>query len=319
LSGFWSKDAILGSDLLVDELWGPRWHHFGLTISTLMLVAAGMTSFYIFRLYFLVFSGESRADPHTKQHIHESPPVMTVPLLILALLSLMAGLIGTPFDDLFGEFLGGAPELHVPWANMALGTLSFAVGFAGAWACYYGGVRAPVTRFVAAVPWLYRVVFNKFYVDELYDLLFVRPTRWLARGFAQVFDRVLIDGLVGLLARFVDGTGYLVRQVQNGDVQRYLAAMVIGAAVMLWFIPRPPADFHAELDGGAVNVEVVARRGSKRNLEYCWRLDGSACKSTRPKDRLELPPGVHQLTLEVHDTDWGTSSHSRPLRLRGSI
>jgi len=231
LSGFWSKDAILGSALAIDDMW-PRWHHFGLTITVLMLLAAAMTSFYMFRLYFLVFTGESRADPHTKEHIHESPPVMTVPLLILALLALVGGLIGTPFGDVFGEFLGGAPELHVPWANMLLGTGSFVLGALGAFVCYWNGVRAPVERFVAAVPWLYQLVFHKYYVDELYDLLFVRPTRWIARAFAQIFDRVLIDGLVGLLARVVDGAGYLVRQVQNGDVQRYLAAMVIGAAVM---------------------------------------------------------------------------------------
>src|SRR5262249_29994403 len=150
LAGFWSKDAILGSAIALDDKY-LSWHHFGQIIAILLLGVAAMTSFYMFRLYFLVFSGKPR-DEHAFEHAHESPPVMTVPLTILAFLSAIGGFIGTPFHDWFGELLGAAPEVHVPWANMALGTLAFGGGLVLAYTFYYGGVRQPARRLVAAVP-----------------------------------------------------------------------------------------------------------------------------------------------------------------------
>src|SRR5262249_14353073 len=144
--------------------------------------------------------------------------------------------------DLFGEFLGSPPELHTPWLVMGLGTLAFGVGLGLAALFYYEGVRAPAANFVRAVPWLHKLVKNKFYVDELYDVLFVRPLRFIARFLASFFDKFFIDGLlVGGTARIVDAIGYVVRRIQNGDVQRYVAAMVIGAAAVLYVVSGVPA------------------------------------------------------------------------------
>src|SRR5262249_42877347 len=139
----------------------PEWHVFALAIAGIMLLVAAMTSFYMFRLYLLVFSGESRADAQTQHHIHESPAVMTVPLCVLAVLSVFGGLVGTPFADRLGGFLA-EPEVHIPWLNMGLGTFAFLCGLFFAWTCYAGGVREPVRKFVSAMPGLYKLVKNKY-------------------------------------------------------------------------------------------------------------------------------------------------------------
>jgi NADH-quinone oxidoreductase subunit L len=312
LSGFWSKDAILGSAASIPLL-GPGWHTFGTAIAIIMLAIAAMTSFYMFRLYFLVFTGECRADEHVKHHIHESPAVMTVPLVILAVLSIFGGALETPFHDWFGEFLGAAPELHIPWTMMALGSGAFLAGLALAAMLYYEGVREPVVRFVRTFPWLHKLVKNKFYVDELYNFVFVRPTKFFARTLATFFDKFIIDGLlVGGVARMVDAIGYVVRRVQNGDVQRYVAAMVIGAAAVLWAVSRIPSfDIGYTTQGGTVAVRVAYKKkpAGQRHLKYCWKIDGEdGCRSERAEDALSLSPGEHKLTLRVQDADWGTSS-----------
>jgi NADH-quinone oxidoreductase subunit L len=320
LSGFWSKDAILGSAAEI-PLREPGWHSFGVAIAACMLAIAAMTSFYMFRLYFLVFTGECRANEQVKHHIHESPPVMTVPLVILAVLAILGGFVGTPWKNLLGDFLGAPPE-HVPWAMMPLGTGAFLLGLGVAASLYYEGVREPVRAFVRAAPWLHKLVLHKFYVDELYDVLFVRPLRFTARTLASLFDKFIIDGLfVGGVARLVDAIGYVVRRIQNGDVQRYVAAMVIGAAALLWIVSRVPAFEIAATPRGAtlaVRVEYKKKPMAQRHLRYCWSFDSeNLCRSEKPEDALPLAPGEHSLTLRVQDLDWGTS-HSASVKVHGS-
>jgi NADH-quinone oxidoreductase subunit L len=307
LAGFWSKDAILGSAAGL-HINARGWHEFGVAIAVIMLVVAAMTSFYMFRLYFLVFTGESRADEQVRSHIHESPAVMTIPLGVLGLLSIVGGLVGTPFHDLFGDFLGAQPETRIPWVNILLGSGAFLVGLGGAWACYANGERAFPRRFAASFPRLYRTVRDKFYVDEIYDWAFVRPLKVVASAVTNAFDRFLIDGvLVNGSARLVDGVGYLVRRVQNGDVQRYVAVMVLGAGAVVWFISRPPTDFNATLQGNRVTVKANPWVHA-RKLNYCWKVDGGSCLSEKSEATFEVPPGIHRLTLQVDDPLWGTSS-----------
>jgi NADH-quinone oxidoreductase subunit L len=314
LAGFFSKDAILGSAMGLD-LQIPVWRPFGTVIAIVLVGCAGLTSFYMFRLYFLVFSGSSRAEPDVYAHAHESPAVMTVPLCVLAVLTVLGGLVGLPRHDLLGEFLGATPEEHIPWLNMLLGTAAFGGGLALAAAFYAGGVRAPARRLVAALPLAHRILVNKFYVDELYDWLFIRPLRAIARGSALVIDRVLIDGLlVGGVARVVAAVGYLARRVQNGDVQRYLAVLVIGAAVMVWRasrVPSPQIRINA-VDANRLSVTSLTfpTPGAKRRWRYCWRIDGGPCAATSEQAELDLPAGRHRLTLYILDSDWGTSASS---------
>src|SRR5262249_9196712 len=152
----------------------------------------------------------------------------------------------------------------------------------------------------------------KFYVDELYDFLFVRPLRFAARMVASLFDKFIIDGLlVSGVARLVDAIGYIVRRIQNGDVQRYVAAMVIGAAAVLWAVSRIPGFEIAATSRGAtlaVRVEYKKKPIGERHLRYCWTFDGEdVCRSQKAEDTLPLAPGEHSLTLRVQDLDWGTS------------
>lgn len=265
LSGFFSKDEILWRTFSSGHvvLWG------------IGLLAAGLTAFYMFRQVFLTFHGESRVDPHVREHLHESPRVMTIPLAVLAALALIGGGLGVP------QALGGnnrleqwlAPVFHAhgaghgahaghgaPALEYVLMVASVAVAAAGFWVArqmYLTGHWSPER--VASL-WggrIYRAVWNKYYVDELYQAVFVRGTLALSSGLAR-FDLVVIDGLVNLSAAVtrlasriggwidlavVDGavnavaavTGFVggrLRRVQTGTVNAYLFAVVAGLAVI---------------------------------------------------------------------------------------
>src|SRR5213076_1397929 len=181
LAGFFSKDEILW------QAWSST---FGSGLLwTVAVLVAGMTAFYMFRQVFMVFFGECRADHETQHHLHESPPVMTVPLWLLAGGAILAGWLGFPHHSLFEG-----------WLELALMAISVAVAFAGfglAYLMYFRHRLRPETfsEALGGVP--YRVVLNKYYVDELYDLVFVRGGLLLCRLIAW-FDSHVIDGLVNL-------------------------------------------------------------------------------------------------------------------------
>jgi NADH-quinone oxidoreductase subunit L len=211
LAGFFSKDAILG-------------HAFERNFALWLvgLLTAFMTAFYMFRLFFLTFSGYSRADEHASEHIHESPPTMTVPLMILAVLSFIGGWIGWPESlggsDRLGKFLepvmkgvtseaGAAEAAHHSWlAEYFPMLMALAIVGAGIWLaveCYRTKRIAP--ELVAAkLPRVYDLLSHKYYVDEIYDALIVNRVKDLSTLFG-LFDAKVIDG-VG-----VDGAGWLAR------------------------------------------------------------------------------------------------------------
>jgi NADH-quinone oxidoreductase subunit L len=192
---------------------------------------------------------------------------------------------------------------------MVLGTLAFGIGLAVAVPLYARGPSRAATGLARAFPAGYRLLRNKYYVDEIYDFLIVRPLRFSAHALAQVFDRFLIDTvLVRGSARLVDGVGTLLRWLQNGDVQRYVAVMIVGAAALVWFAARPPTNFTVRSDGDRVIVSALPSAHGARQLRYCWRIDGGGCESDKREDALPLPPGRHKLTLEVADEDWGASA-----------
>ncbi len=166
-----------------------------------------MTSFYSWRLWFLTFWGPTRADHHTYDHAHESPSVMMIPLFVLAAGAILAGFplkeafIGHNHDEFWKGALtygSGNHILHdfhkVPkWVVFAPLVMMIS-GFALAWYMY---VRSPQTpkRLAAEFPGIYRFLLNKWYFDELYDLIFVRPAKWLGRFLWKKGDGVVIDGL----------------------------------------------------------------------------------------------------------------------------
>jgi NADH-quinone oxidoreductase subunit L len=241
-SGFFSKDSILwqaySSPRGSTELWLVGW------------VTAGLTAFYMFRQLFLVFHGQSRADEHLKAHLHESPAVMTMPLVVLALGSVFAGWLGAPeylwgsrWDPWLQPIFGGgvqeaahgslSEEINLTLLTVAIGGLGFLLAYFS-----YGRTSKLPDRLAAlAGGGPYRLLFHKYYIDELYDLLIVRPFTACSRWLAQVFDPGVIDGLVNAVAKGARGLSLVWREIQTGNVQHYLAGFLAAIlALLVYFL-----------------------------------------------------------------------------------
>ncbi|RWC00571.1 NADH-quinone oxidoreductase subunit L [Mesorhizobium sp.] len=242
-AGFFSKDAI------VESAFAAHNPVAGLAF-VLLVVAACFTSFYSWRLIFMTFHGQPRASHEVMHHVHESPPVMLVPLYILAAGALFAGVIfhGAFIGEGYAEFwkasLFTLPENHilhdiheVPfWVKLAP-FVAMLVGFAIAWQFY---IRAPEMpkNLAAQHRGLYAFLLNKWYFDELFDFLFVRPAKRLGHFLWKTGDGTVIDGLGpdGVSARVVDVTNRVVK-LQTGYLYHYAFAMLIGvAAFVTWMM-----------------------------------------------------------------------------------
>ncbi len=247
LSGFWSKDAILGNALFSHN---PAWHQVGPIAYAIGSLAALGTAFYMTRLYWLTFQGTPRT--HAAEHAHESSFVMTVPLMVLAVLAAVALVLGLPGHSAVSElyahyvepvFAAGTERLHQvghfhagahpAWPYFAAWLIAFAGTLVG-YLMYGGGLTRLPAALAGALPRTYRLMVDKFRVDELYAATVVEPLKSLARGLWRVVDVVLIDGLmVNGVARLVGFFGSVLRLAQNGDVQRYAAYMALAAAAIL--------------------------------------------------------------------------------------
>lgn len=225
-SGFWSKDAIL-----------TEAYANGHTILFVVgLIAAFFTAFYMSRLFFLVFTGKPRGT-HTG-HAHESPAVMTVPLVVLAVLAVVSGFVMTPFNGWFGEWLTGqTSEEHGSGLVMALSTIAGLLGLGlGYW--LYGARGASRGGDEGNASWLYRLVNRKYYIDELYDVVFVKPLKALGSLLTR-FDQYVVDGIVRSCASAVSNLGRIGSRMQNGQVQTYSLVMLLGlVALLVVFVGR---------------------------------------------------------------------------------
>jgi NADH-quinone oxidoreductase subunit L len=203
------------------------------------------------RLYALTFAGEARTE--AARHAHESSPVMWGPLWVLALLAVVALVLGLPGDWAWGEIFGrfthpafaqaiqtARVEEHAAQAWPFAVAWLVAIGAGGlGWSMYAGGLRRVPQRFGEALPGLLRFAQEKFRVDELYDWLVVRPLAVAARFLWRVGDAFLVDGLmVNGTARATAAFARIFRTLQNGDVQRYAALMAVAVAVILWTVLR---------------------------------------------------------------------------------
>jgi NADH-quinone oxidoreductase subunit L len=271
LSGFWSKDQIL------DAAWGAaekgaHYRPLYFVLWIVGLVTAGLTGFYTFRAYFLTFWGEERIPPEAHSHgahaggphiedpgpqhhgptdvgagahpAHapvrhgfESPPIMTVPLMILAVFAVALGfVIGQP-THWFGDYLARMPYLPavepegINWWLTILSSVIALSGIGLAWLMY---VRQPELpgRLADAAVGLYQLSLNKFHWDELYDTFILKPLHGVTL-FCRIFDSYVIDGLVDLIGHVPRLVGFLFRPVQNGLVQFYALAMVLGVTVFI--------------------------------------------------------------------------------------
>jgi NADH-quinone oxidoreductase subunit L len=238
LSGFYSKDAILEAAWAAHSAVGQ--YGFWCT-----LIAAFLTAFYSWRLLIMTFHGKPRADHRTMEHVHESPPVMTVPLMLLAVGAIFAGylfrdqLIGADWQAFWGNSIQIATTNHVlsemealpTWVSLSPTVLGL-LGIATAYWFYMVSPGIPVSL-AARFPALYRFLLNKWYFDELYDAVFVRPALAIARTLWQVGDATIIDGMPnGIAALTASGSARIVK-VQTGSIAVYAFAMLIGLVLLV--------------------------------------------------------------------------------------
>ena len=268
LAGFFSKDEILGRAF---ERHPALW--------IVGFITAGLTAFYMFRLVFLTFFGYSRADDHAQKHIHESPQTMTLPLVILAVLSVIGGWIGWPASlgggNLLEKFLepvvsparAGVESAKVVEQTSSteyfLMLASIAVAVAGIWLAYefYRTKRFAPELIAGKMGPVYRLLFHKYYVDELYDALFVNRTKelgtllgkfdakvidgvgvdgtgWLARfgsTLSMWWDKWIIDGLLNFGAKLTQLLSFPVRFLQTGTFSTYALLILLGLAILLGY------------------------------------------------------------------------------------
>ncbi len=237
-AGFFSKDELLVSAWSSGSL--------GQVLTVFGLLTALMTAFYSFRLVFVTFWGTNRGGTHGHSHgqghgathdIHEPSPTVTVPLIVLAMLSVAAGYFGI-FEFLAPALPGPAAHEvgvhHGPAATIIM-IVATLMGLTGIAAAYYVYVKSPglPDRFAQQWQRLYRLSLNKWFVDEAYDRTVVRPTFALADQLWRRVDVAVIDGAVNGVARAVAWSGWLMRLFQSGQTQHYALGMTLGAVVIL--------------------------------------------------------------------------------------
>jgi NADH-quinone oxidoreductase subunit L len=238
-AGFFSKDEILFHSLVDGHLlyWG---------IAT---AAAFITAFYMFRAVFMVFYGESRVDPHVAHHIHESPKLMTVPLMILALGSAIVGFVGIPIikgAHVFKDFLapsiiysGGHHEAHYPISfEVGLMIFSMSVAVLGILTAYRLYLRKPELPGLIAAKYkvAYELIFHKYYVDEIYDMAVVEPIKDSSNFLWTGVDVKVVDGAVNGSAGVVAWLSAHIRKLETGFLQNYALAIVLGVAVIVGYL-----------------------------------------------------------------------------------
>lgn len=247
LSGFWSKDEIVASTL------GHP------VFMVLTLLVAFMTSFYMFRLIFLTFFGESR-DHHAYEHAHESPRTMTTPLIVLGVLSVCAGWVAIPWLSHGYSMFAYHHEPHHAEAHISIMLISSLVAFSGIGLAYLMYVKRSISPQALGAKFkvLYTLLYNKWYFDEIYDALIIKPTLaftnllwsfdggvidWTVNAFGRFtlwlsviknwIDQHIVDGAVNGLGYTVWAAGALLRQFQTGKVQMYGFFIIFGIVLML--------------------------------------------------------------------------------------
>jgi len=232
-SGFFSKDEILaGAFAASPVLWG------------LGFIGALMTAFYMFRMLFMTFFGTFRGTEEQKHHLHESPKSMTVPLIVLAILSVIGGVINLPavlggnhwledfLTPVFSEGKAIMPATHhlehsTEYLLMGISVVGVLIMVALAFHKYVKRQQLQEEG-EGTRGFLGNLSYHKFYVDELYDSIIVRPINWLSAFFGNVVDQRGIDGVVNGAGKATFDTGKVLRLLQNGNVGFYLLMMVIG-------------------------------------------------------------------------------------------
>ena len=230
LSGFFSKDAILLATFLNNPV-----------LYIIALLTALLTAFYMFRLYFITFTGKFRGTTEQEHHLHESPSLMTVPLIILAVLSVIGGFVGIPEvfatdGNKLGEFLSPvikehehAPVSHLTeYMLMGASTLLIVITIVFAWFRFKKYQPKEETG-------IGRVLENKWYVDDFYEKAIVKPLYRFAAFLNDVFERYIVDGIVNGVGKAVNYGSRQLRLLQSGQVGNYVLLMVISMLLLLLY------------------------------------------------------------------------------------
>ncbi|HUF16610.1 MAG TPA: NADH-quinone oxidoreductase subunit L [Thermoanaerobaculia bacterium] len=248
-AGFFSKDEILASALVT-----PYFPVLGKFVYAAGTIAAFLTAFYMYRMFYLVFYGKFRGTHEQEHHLHESPSSMTIPLIVLAALSAVGGLLGIPhlighavhFPHILETWLHGVlPEVAglppgvfaIPAgpeiAVMVISTLVALGGWALAKSLYRDKALASDERLEARNPALVRTLENKYWVDEAYDRAIVTPLNRFSTFLWKVIDAI-IDGTLSLLGYVAAAMGDLMRFIQTGNVRNYALMLFLGVIVFIW-------------------------------------------------------------------------------------
>jgi NADH-quinone oxidoreductase subunit L len=308
-SGFFSKDEILGGAFDVHPPGWPVW--YGKFLWAGLLIAALGTAFYMWRLYFMVFSGDERSNEAKKSH--ESPISMTGPLVVLATFATIVGFIGLPhltahlpsFTHALALWLEPSvvdhffdPATHDPsiaahlpdtttFTLMGVALVVALCGIGIAWLFYGKGPTPTLEKLVdGPLQPAYQASKHKLWVDEIYDAAIVRPFKWLARGLFEIVDRFIIDTVAVTGVAFVIGIGSRIsRWFQNGSVQRYLAGLVIGAAAVFFVTDcKTKHTFEYVRKGEMLELHANAGVGVVgNNSKLSWDIDGDGNADVDPQ------------------------------------
>ncbi|WP_240676050.1 NADH-quinone oxidoreductase subunit L [Botryobacter ruber] len=241
-AGFFSKDELLAHVFMHSKV---MWF-FG-------LLASFMTSFYMFRLLFLTFFGSFRGTEAQRHHLHESPAVMTIPLIVLAILATFGGFLGIPAvfgaDHFIGNYLSplytyakginATPfePIHLSheteYLLMGISVAVAVVAIIIAYVMYVKKNTVPAPEDARLAP-AHNLVYHKYYIDELYNALIVRPLMWMSGAFHRFVDVVLVDGVVNGVGKFVMLSGRTLRYAQSGAIGFYLMVMVFSIVLILF-------------------------------------------------------------------------------------
>ena len=233
-AGFFSKDSILAA----------AFHEGYRALWAILLLGVLLTAFYTARLVLLAFFGSPRMSKEQAHHVHESPAVMTVPLAVLAILTAVAGIVavpsshGTTFERFMAPVLPFKAGEHGGLAELALAAVSVLTALIGVFVAWlmYGRGQVDAQKIGVATNPIHRLILNKYYVDEIYDALIVRPIYHLCLWCARVFDVKVIDGLVNGVASAVVVWALALRRIQTGFVMNYALGMLLGAVALVAFL-----------------------------------------------------------------------------------
>jgi len=235
LSGFFSKDEILAHAL----------HHSPI-IYVLLALSALLTAVYMFRMYFVVFHGEFRGSNHAKNHLHESPLNMTLPLIVLAVLSIIGGMLNIPsllgghhwFTHLLNHNVGGLKEVvEVEISNgqtimiMLSASILTLIAIIVSYNVYVKKKNVPVSD--DQIKGWTKLSANKLYFDEIYNSLFVKPIEWISEKGHQFIELFLLNGIISFATKTIDRSGELVKKWQSGKTDWYILWMVCGIVGMV--------------------------------------------------------------------------------------